>query len=195
MDYKAIGLALVAIVIAIGAYLHGGSTIVKNVGGIGTSCGGSISCVLGDFLASGSLYLGGNDPSTSAQIVAGRRSLSQATTTVCSIQSPAATSTLVYAGIQMNVSSSSAEILDIAQATTAYASTTKIGTTYNVAAGAQATVVASTSPAAGAATLFAPNTFLNFKTQGGTTGEAASAAASAGYVPTGACSFEFLLNN
>lgn len=121
------------------------------------------------------------------------RALTTGTTTICSIQSPAATSTLSWAGIKFDVSTSSATILDIGKASTPYATTTLIGTTYNILAGAQAFVQASTSPAAGAAVVFAPSVYLNFKTQGGTTGgETASAANSSGYVPSGSCQAEFI---
>ncbi len=119
---------------------------------------------------------------------AGRQELRQASTTICAIQSPAATSTLRFANVKVNIGSSTALILDIAQATTQYATTTKIGTTYNIAAGAQAFVQASTSPAAGATTVFAPLTWLVVKAQGGVTaGDFATAAGSAGFVPTGSC--------
>lgn len=67
MDYKAIGLALVAIVIAIGAYFHGSvQTIVKSFG-TAVSCGGSTTCLLGDFNLSGAFSFGTNNPSTAEQ--------------------------------------------------------------------------------------------------------------------------------
>jgi len=104
-------------------------------------------------------------------------SLAQATTTVCAIQSPAATSTLEFASVKLSVSSSTASIVHIAKASTAYATTTLLGLAA-VSANAQDTVIASTSPAAGEATIFAPNTYLVVGMQGGV----------GTFSPTGRCS-------
>lgn len=112
----------------------------------------------------------------------------QATTTICAIQSPAATSTLTYASVKLDVSSSTATILDLAKGTTAFATTTAIGSTYAVAADAQAFVLASTSPGAGAVTVFAPNQWFVVGVRGGVT----PGSNGAGFVPTGRCQATFV---
>jgi hypothetical protein len=84
----------------------------------------------------------------------------QASTTICALKSPNATSTLLAAGVKLDTSTTSAFFIEIAQATTPFATTTLIGTKYSVAASAKVTIQASTTPTATDATLFAPNTYL-----------------------------------
>lgn len=104
-------------------------------------------------------------------------SLTQATTTVCAIQSPAATSTLQSASILLTVSSTTASSVVLAKATTAFATTTNLNTEA-VAANAQATIVASTSPTGGNKDLiFSPSTWLVVGMSGGT----------GTFSPTGVC--------
>jgi hypothetical protein len=108
-------------------------------------------------------------------------SLTQASTTVCSIQSPAATSSLLFAGIEFDVASTSATYVELARATTPYATTTRIGSTYTIAANAQANIVASTTGSvAGDATIFPPNSYFNVKVSWATAATSAS-------VPRGSC--------
>lgn len=108
----------------------------------------------------------------------GSMALAQATTTVCAIQSPAATSTLQNAFIRFDVSSTTASVITIAKATTAFATTTSIGTDYNIAANAQGFINASTTNGtAGAPEVFAPNTWLVIGMKGGT----------GTFSPTGVC--------
>lgn len=115
--------------------------------------------------------------------------LKTATTTPCNIQSPTATSTLVWAGIRVDTSSSTATIWDIAQAATLNATTTAIGTAYNVGANAAAFILASTSPGAGQPTVFAPSQWLVFGVRQGITG---GDTAGTGFVPAGRCEAEFV---
>jgi hypothetical protein len=89
-----------------------------------------------------------------------RQAIRSATTTVCAIKSPTATSSLQFAGVRVNTASSTATIWDLARAANAFATTTAIGTAYNIAGCATADIQASTSPAAGAATVFPPSTYL-----------------------------------
>lgn len=89
-----------------------------------------------------------------------RAALKTATTTVCAIKSPTSTSTLATAGVRIGTASSTISIWDIARATSAFATTTAIGTTYTIAANAAADIVSSTSPAGGSAAVFPPNTYL-----------------------------------
>lgn len=84
-----------------------------------------------------------------------------ATSTLCAIKSPAATSTLISATFHEYTATSTGGVVALSKGTSAFATTsTLIGTAYNIASGAFATVQASTSPAAGDATIIAPNTFL-----------------------------------
>lgn len=83
--------------------------------------------------------------------------------TLCSFQSPAATSTLKSASISLTTSTTSASTLYIAKAATATATTTLLGTASAIAAGAQTTVVASTTLGAAASPdIIAPNQYINF---------------------------------
>lgn len=135
-----LGLALVAILIAIGAWFHGESTAVSNVGGVGTSCGGSISCLLGDMLVSGSLYLGGTNPANSVEMTAVHQSLVSGTSTPCSIQNPYnATSTVTDFALNITTATSSAIQWVVGTSTTAFATSSSM-LTQSVAANAQATI-------------------------------------------------------
>lgn len=114
------------------------------------------------------------------------KGLSQATTTVCSIRSPRnATSTLLSGGVRFRVASSSnAVVVDLARSVDGFASTTKIGTTYTVGAGAQATIIASsTGSVAGDATIFPPGTYFVAKMDNGF--------AATNNAPTGVCHATF----
>lgn len=114
-----------------------------------------------------------------------------ATTTPCAFKSPSATSTLVQATIRLDVSSSTATIWDIAKASNAFATTTAlIPTAYNVAAGAQAFINASTSVGqTGAGNVIAPNQFIVFGARQGIT---AGDTAGTGFVPSGSCEAIFV---
>jgi hypothetical protein len=94
--------------------------------------------------------------------------LTAATTTVCALQSPAATSTLVRGGVRLSVSSTTASTVTIAKATTAFATTTWL-TNESVGANAQATIIvpATTTPTGQAFQIFAPNEWLVVGMSGG----------------------------
>ena len=85
-------------------------------------------------------------------------SLYQASTTVCAIQSPAATSTLTFGSINLTVSSTTASTVIIAKSATAYATTTRLGQG-PIAASAQGTVLATTTISIGTddVIVFAPS--------------------------------------
>lgn len=109
----------------------------------------------------------------------------QATTTVCAVQSPAATSTLELASVVFNVSSTSASVVTLAKAATAFATTT-ILSNQSIAANAQATIMASSSPllATGAVNdlVFAPNQWFVVSMAGG----------AGTFSPSGTCQTEFI---
>lgn len=119
------------------------------------------------------------------------RGLTQASTTVCAIQSPAATSTLVRGGVSFTVSSTSAlAAIDIAKGTALNASTTLIRTS-SLAAGAQGTIIAASTTLDSLAltnSIFAPNQWFVVKVAGGVT---AGDTAGTGFVPTGSCHATF----
>jgi hypothetical protein len=113
--------------------------------------------------------------------------LTTASTTVCAIQSPAATSTLQSAGILLTTASTSATTWSLGIASTAYATTTQIGSDYVVSASAQAFINASTTPSAGGVEVIAPNQYLVWSETGGiTAGDAGT-----GFAPVGRCHATF----
>lgn len=111
------------------------------------------------------------------------RPLATATTTVCAIQSPNATSTLRWAGVKLDVSSTTASTITLAKSATAFATTTQIGETVAVAANAQAFVLATTTTAQVIAqtTVFAPSQWLVVSMTGG----------AGTFSPSGACQATF----
>ena len=180
MNNKFISVALIAIlVIAIGAYTFPkGNTIVERVVGAVTGPDSFFD------------YVANNDLQKFGQT----KPLTTATTTVCAIKSPTATSTLSLGGVKLIVSSTTASVVTIAKATTAFATTTRLSRA-SVAAGAQITLtvfVASTTGVYGSLgqihtadetdIIFAPNTFMVVGMEGniGT------------FSPTGSCSAEFV---
>lgn len=117
-----------------------------------------------------------------------------ATTTVCSIKSPAATSTLTFASALVGTATSAATTWTFAKNTTGGSATTTLLSTVALAAASQGTMVASTTvgvfgPSADAPIVFGPNNYLVV----GVAGVATFAAE-----PTinfgGACKAEFIAN-
>lgn len=107
-------------------------------------------------------------------------SLTQATTTVCALQSPSATSTLLHASIRFSVSSTTASTVTLAKASTPYATTTSLGAV-SLAANAQGIAVASTT----GSHIFSPNTYFVV----GMAGNGANT-----YSPTGTCQATWIVN-
>jgi len=101
--------------------------------------------------------------------------LTTATTTVCAIQSPAATSTLVRGGILVTTSSTTASTLTIAKSATAFSTTTVLGQGA-LAANAQGFLAASTTAIVAGGTgsnlnpnfVFGPNQWFVASFTGGT---------------------------
>jgi hypothetical protein len=153
MDIKHIGLAVIAVLLGFSGFLYGHQTVPQP-----TQPFGAISSpdLPGNYIG-----VGGVRKWSYSQPFAA------ATTTVCAVQSPAGTSTLQSAGAQFDVSSTTASTVTIAKATTAFATTTQIGTDYAIAAGARAFIMASTSPT-GELIVFAPNTWFVIGMRGGT---------------------------
>lgn len=107
--------------------------------------------------------------------------LTAATTTVCALQSPAATSTLIRGMVRLSVSSTTASVVTLAKAATPYATTTPLNLV-SVAANAQVTIVSSSTPETDGSisrAVFGPSEWLVVGMQGGI---------SAGtFSPTGVC--------
>lgn len=114
-----------------------------------------------------------------------KMNLTVATTTICSIKSPSATSTLESGAVRLNTSSTSASVIIIAKGAKIGASTTPLSPALSVAANVQATLVASSTPAGSdtgaVAQIFAPNTYFNVTMSGGT----------GTFSPTGSCKATF----
>lgn len=159
--------ALIAIaIIALGGYLYPhlnnkpGST--QSQSDITTSNFTSVSAQNG--LSLGGIFI------TPTRITA----LTQATTTVCAIQSPNATTTIMSASLLETVSSTTASTITLATSTTAFATTSLITT---AAIGANAQGVLTWDSGANNGTV-SPNTWLVFGQSGGT----------GTFSPTGVCS-------
>lgn len=104
--------------------------------------------------------------------------LQQATSTVCTIQSPAATSTLnLGSGIQFTTGSTSASTVVVTKGATPYATTTLLFAGL-LSASSGGNVIATTSTNN---FVFAPNTYFNVGMLGGT----------GVFSPTGACQASF----
>lgn len=120
------------------------------------------------------------------RIVGKAQSLATGTSTVCAIISPTSTSTLLSAGVKFDLASTAAVVVDLAKGTTQYATSTRIGTIYSMAASAQATIVASsTGSVAGDATIFGPSTYFVVKYQDANNGT--------GNASTGKCWASFVI--
>lgn len=114
----------------------------------------------------------------------GRQTLRPATTTPCALQGPASTSTLEIAQFQVTTGTSTATTWTIAQATTAFATTTSVGS-FTVASGAQ--VSTSTIPSTLPGFVVSPNAYIVFGLAGiGGNSIPGSAVA-------GTCSAEFIV--
>ena len=118
--------------------------------------------------------------------------MNTASTTLCSIKSPTATSTLAFASVRMDRASTSASTITIAQATTAFASTSSIGSDYAVLAAQGVALTASTTDNGGndirnEKYIFTPSQYLNVTIKGvDTKGNEAT-----GFTPTGYCKAVF----
>ncbi len=112
-----------------------------------------------------------------------------ASTTVCAIKSPPATSTLAFAGVNFTTSSTTGSVVTLAKATTAFATTTVLNN-LTLAANAQGAQIATSSMATLGivpSIIFAPNTYFVVGMQD-TTPEAGTGH----FSPVGSCSAEFV---
>lgn len=110
----------------------------------------------------------------------GATDMQTATTTLCAIQGPAATSTLTFAGWKITAGTSTAATIDIGIGRTAYATSTTLVTATSVASGANGEGV--WSDVTGTTGVMRPGDYLIVKTAGAGLG---------GYTYTGTCVAEF----
>ena len=163
-------LALLAIVLGV-AYRPGTDTN-SNTPSLGAVSGPTIS---GNYFSVGGVGMYSD----------GKR-FTTATTTVCAIRSPNATSTLLDGSASFSVSSTTGTTITLAKATTPYATTTSLGAAV-IAANAQGTVIATTTPldALDEDKTFAPLTYFVVGMAGGT----------GTFSPTGFCHARWVIDS
>ena len=106
-----------------------------------------------------------------------------ASTTICYIKSPSATSSLSFAGVNFTTSSTTSSVVTLAKASTPYATTTALNT-LTLSAGAQGVMIATSSVATVGVVsnnIFGPNQYFVVGMQGGV----------GTFSPVGSCSAEF----
>jgi len=113
---------------------------------------------------------------------AARPPFTAATTTICAIQSPVATSTLVSASWQINTGTSTAATIDMGTSTTRYATTTNLVAAKSVASGARGYATWSSAGGSVDDSVMAPSTWVVVKTAGAGLG---------GYTYDGTCQATF----
>lgn len=115
-----------------------------------------------------------------------RQELKTSTTTVCSIQAPASTSTLDHFAVRFTVGSTTAKTIYMAKGASMQASTTLLLAAGTLAANAQGTFVASTSPSTSddvdGTNVIPPNWWVNVSMAGGIGVDS----------PTGSCQAQFM---
>lgn len=112
---------------------------------------------------------------------AGSMEMRSGTSTVCSIQSPAATSTLVSATARFDGTPSYTTIWMLGHSTTAYATTTALVASKTLASGAKGDMIATTTSLTD--TRIAPLTYVNLNLSTTTVGST--------FAPTGECKAVF----
>lgn len=104
-----------------------------------------------------------------------RMAMTTGTTTPCAFKMQGATSTLVIAQARLNVATATAATVTIAKSTSFNATTTLLASGL-LAAGAQGTVVATTTGGVDTASVIAPNNYIVFGISGGQGGITLSSA-------------------
>lgn len=114
--------------------------------------------------------------------------LNTATTTPCALKSPSATSTLVFASLEISTASSTATTWTLAKAANAFATTTLLNT-FSLGSGALGTMVATSTTvvAVDDQTVIAPSTFLVWGVAGTTVSDVTKL--------NGVCQAEFIVTS
>lgn len=171
MDKKNLIASIVIGLIAIVASVYlGGTQVVKEITH-------EVGAVSSPDLASRYFSFGG------VREWAGRQQMNVATTTLCAIQAPAATSTLKFVSFSVTTGTSTSATIDIATSTTAFATTTNLVSAVSIGSGAQGQQF--WSPVGGSVNdnTMAPNTYVIVKTAGAGLG---------GYTYGGTCQASFI---
>ena len=113
---------------------------------------------------------------------AGRMAMRGATTTLCAIQSPAATSSLEFVSWSITTGTGTAATIDIGTGTTAFATSTNLVSGTSVGSGALGSAYWSSVGGSTGDSVLAPNTYVLVKTTG---------AGSGGYTYGGTCQAMF----
>ncbi len=156
MDTKKLTIGILVIIAIVFAALsfRTKDTVVVNKDGTVTTLG-SVSSpdIMSPYFSVGGVYQWKN-----------ARTLGTATTTMCSVQSPSATSTLDSARLQITTGTSTATIFTVATSTTAFATTTALNR-FSLASAAQGSF-ALMSTTSDAYRIMSPNTWVVWSVEG-----------------------------
>jgi len=174
MNKKILGWGVVGVLLVAGLIFPRGNSVVQQI--VGANPGPESSSPYNSFNGISYWY--------------NRTAIRTATSTLCSIKSPAATSTLVSADAFFTSGAAYDTTYSMGWDSTAYSTTTALGTTgFTVGANAKSVVlVATTTTAIGGTAqsgVIPPSSFINLKLSTSTAG------ASATYAPAGFCSAVF----
>lgn len=173
MDKKQIIASVVTLVIAVVASVYlGGTQVVKEITHEVPVGAVSSPDIPGRYFSYGGVRQWG-----------GRQQMQVATTTLCAIQSPAATSTIEYVSFSITTGTSTAATIDIGTSTNAFSTTTNLVSAVSIASGANGQQF--WSPVGGSVNdnTMAPNTYVLVKTAGAGLG---------GYTYGGTCQASFV---
>lgn len=171
-NYSKGSASIVALVVVLLALVAGGS-FYAGTQTVATPASGAIS---GPDISSTYISVNG------VQTYSYKLTFGKATTTPCSIQSPAATSTIVDANFQINTGTSTAATIDLGTGTTRYATTTNLIAAKSIASGASGNSNWVSAGGTAEDNIMAPNTWVIVKTAG---------AGLSGYTYGGTCSAQF----
>ena len=169
-----IAMIVIAIIAIIGVFTPVGQKTVKGFGSV-QSVPDVTTTNLTTLNLSGNLMCVGG-LCTNAQ----RIPMIQASSTLCAIQSPNATSTLTMAAVNFSSTPSYSQIYELAEDPTAFSSTTALVAAYGIGASGTASFIATTT---GSTLVVAPSSFITLKLS--------TTTASATFAPVGYCSVEF----
>ena len=121
-----------------------------------------------------------------------KQSLALATTTVCAIKSPSATSTLVSANVGFTTSTTTKTVVTLAKGTTAYSTSSAVFSQTDVAINSRAYLQYRDQTASSTDSVFGPSTYFVVGIQGGS-GAGSAIGHSQTFSNSGACNATFEL--
>ena len=159
MNTKNITIAIVALIVLVigGVWLTQPATVVVDGQPVETNRFGALS---GPDIISQYLSVGG------VRREYRQTSMVAATTTLCAMQAPAATSTLVSTSFQITTGTSTAATIDVGTSTTAFATTTNLVTAKSIGSGAQGYAYWTSVGGAVNDNIMAPSEYVVVKTAG-----------------------------